>query len=95
MLAIDYPIYEQDEQSVKGPGCRHTTLQCCGFESQSFLFLDIPIQPIGASLSATLMQDNDITVYRQVERSNALVLGTSHFGGVGSSPTPVILLTFL
>ena len=29
------------------------------------------------------------------EWSKALVLGTSHFGGVGSSPTPVILLTLL
>ncbi len=32
---------------------------------------------------------------RLAEWTKALVLGTSHFGGVGSSPTPVILLTFL
>ena len=32
---------------------------------------------------------------RMAEWSKALVLGTSHFGGMGSSPTPVILLTFL
>ena len=32
---------------------------------------------------------------RMAEWSKALVLGTSHFGGVGSSPTPVILLTRL
>ena len=29
---------------------------------------------------------------RMAERSKALVLGTSHFGGVGSNPTPVILI---
>ena len=30
-----------------------------------------------------------------VEWNELLVLGTSHFGGVGSSPIPIILLTFL
>ena len=29
------------------------------------------------------------------EWSKALVLGTSHFGGVGSNPTPVIFFSFL
>ena len=29
---------------------------------------------------------------RMAEWSKALVLGTSHFGGVGSNPTPVIFL---
>ena len=30
---------------------------------------------------------------RMAEWSKALVLGTSHFGGVGSNPTPVIFLS--
>ncbi|WP_288063601.1 hypothetical protein, partial [Herbaspirillum sp.] len=32
---------------------------------------------------------------KMVEWSKGLVLGTSHYGGLGSSPTLVILLTFL
>ena len=32
---------------------------------------------------------------RMAERSKALVLGTSHFGGAGSNPAPVIYTLYL
>ena len=45
---------------------------------------------------STIIHAIDYTTYRQDGRVvKGVVLGTSPFGGVGSSPTPVILLAFL
>ncbi len=94
-------IYRQDCPVVLG--FRHQTLLWRGFESHFCHFVDIPIKTIAACilhpcskyLLPRCMPFRLQYTGRMAEWSKALVLGTSHFGGVGSSPTPVFLLTFL
>ena len=50
---------------------------------------DIYCWPMGWSYKAGITVDGSVA-----ERSKALVLGTSLFGGVGSNPTPAIRLEF-
>ena len=74
-----------------------------GFDSHSCHFVDIPIQIIVSFILNTcrwyLLTSWKLLTTKHTGRiaewSKALVLVTSHFGGRGSSPTTVILLTFL
>ncbi len=101
--AIDHSTYRWDGHVVWSAGLRHQSLQWRGFVSHSCHFVDIPIQSIVSFILNTctwylLSLFRLLTTKhtgRMAEWSKALFLGTSHFGGVGSSPTPVILLTLL
>ncbi len=74
-----------------------------GFESHSFYFVDLPIQSMVSFILNTstwyLLPLSMLLITQHIARvaklSKALALVTSHFGGRDSSPTPVILLTFL
>ena len=81
----------------------HQSLWWRGFESHICHFFDIPIQSIVSCILITCrwyllpswMLLTTKHTGRIAEWSKALVLVTSHFGGVGLCPTLVILLTFL
>ncbi len=104
--AIDQTTYRQNGWVVYVAGLRHQWLGWFGSESHSSRCVNIPIIPIQSILSFIL---KTCTLYllplsmllttkytgRMAKWSKLLVWGISHFGGEGSTPSPVILLTFL
>ena len=101
--AIDLKTYRQNGLVEWTTGFRHKSLRWRGFESYYCQFVDILIRSIVSLILNTctwyLLPSSILLTSkhtgRMVEWNELLVLGTSHFGGVGSSPTIVILLTFL
>ena len=81
----------------------HQPVRWRGLASNSFRFVDIPIQSVASFILNTckcyLLPSSMLLTTKHTGRTaelyGVLVLGTSHLGGVGSSPTPIILLTFL
>ena len=100
---IDLKTYRQDGWVEWTAGFRHQSLWWRGFESYHCHFVDIPKESIVSFILNTCtwcylhssMQLTTKHTGRMAEWYKELVYGTRHFDGVGSSPTPVSLLTFL
>ena len=101
--AMELTIYCQDGRVIYGAGLRNQSIRWPKFESYSYHSVDIHIQGVFAKILNTctwyLLRLSMPLILRETGRmaewSKAMFLGTSHFGCVGSSPTPAILLKCL
>ncbi len=101
--AIDLKTYRQDGREDWGAGFRHQSLQWHGFESYSCHFANIPKESIVSIILNTYTWCHlqfSMLLTKNIQEGWPIVMkrwfmGNSHFGGVGSIPLPVILLTFL
>ena len=101
--AYDHKTYRQDCREDWGAGLRHQSLQWHGFESYSCHFANIPKEKIVSIILDTCTWCHlpfSMLLTKNIQEGLPIVMGrwfmgTSHFGGVGSIPFPVILMTFL
>ena len=99
--AIEHTIYRQDSRVVRGTGSTHQSLQCPGFETHSFHYVDILYQVLFSlfwNLAHGIFYHYSYCWLQNIQAgwpSGKRRWFKAPLISVVSRPTPVILLTFL